>query len=73
MKSYFYNVEDAKRMSEVNATLVTYIDEARTKFILGIRDIHNDDDWNDYMKEIEKIVYQTILDIMQNRVDIARK
>ncbi len=73
MKSYFYNVEDAKRMSEVNATLVTYIDEARTKFILGIRDIHNDDDWNDYMKEIEKIGYQTILDIMQNRVDIARK
>ena len=69
MKNYFYTPEDAQAMSEVNGTLISYVDEARVKFILGTLDVNDDAVWNSYLSDIEKIGYKTVTDIMQARKD----
>lgn len=68
--NYFYTPEDAKAISEIKGTLTTYVDEARTKFILGTLDPNDDSAWDNYLSEIEKIGYKTILEIMQARHDM---
>lgn len=70
MKNYFYTTQDAQTMSEINGTLLSYVEEARVKFILGTLDINDDNVWNSYMSDIEKMGYKTITDIMQARKDL---
>lgn len=70
--TYFYSADDSKEMSEVNGTLTTYVDEARTKFILGVFDINDDATWENYLSEIDAIGYKTVIEIMQARHDSAK-
>ena len=70
MKNYFYTTQDAQTMSEINGTLLSYVEEARVKFILGTLDINDDNVRNSYMSDIEKMGYKTITDIMQARKDL---
>jgi putative aldouronate transport system substrate-binding protein len=57
--------DDAARLSDVNATLNPYKDQAFVEFITGVRDINNDAAWNTYLSDLDRLNSQEVLRIRQ--------
>jgi putative aldouronate transport system substrate-binding protein len=57
--------DDAARLSDINATLSPYQDQAFVEFITGVRNINNDADWNAYLADLDRLNSREVLTIRQ--------
>jgi putative aldouronate transport system substrate-binding protein len=48
-----YSEDDNRRIADINATLVSYIQQAAVQFITGARSLDND--WNAYLAELDRL------------------
>jgi putative aldouronate transport system substrate-binding protein len=46
---------DSARLADINATLDTYLDQAMTEFITGRRNINDNNAWNAYLAELDRL------------------
>ena len=60
-------VEETDQVSDIKATLGTYVIEMTSAFLTGNKDI--DADWDAYIAELEKIGYEEILEVYQAAYD----
>jgi putative aldouronate transport system substrate-binding protein len=61
------SLEDGKRISELNADIITYRDEMFYKFLTGKADI--DKDFANYIKQLNSIGLNEVMDIYQKSYD----
>jgi len=66
-----FTEEETDRINEIQTTLKTYVQECKIRFITG--DMSLDNDWNTYLKEIEKIGLQEFLEVCQTVYDRMSK
>jgi putative aldouronate transport system substrate-binding protein len=59
------NDNDAARLSDINATLSPYKDQAFVEFITGVRNINSDTDWNTYLADLDRLNSKEVLTIRQ--------
>lgn len=57
--------EENVEFTSHNANISTYFKEASNQFISGVRDIENDDDWNDYISTIEDMGLERCIELKQ--------
>jgi putative aldouronate transport system substrate-binding protein len=57
--------DDATRLSDVNAVLSPYKDQAFVEFITGVRNINSDGDWNAYLADLDRLNSKEVLSIRQ--------
>jgi putative aldouronate transport system substrate-binding protein len=57
--------DDAARLSDINAVLNPYKDQAFVEFITGVRNISSDADWNAYLAELDQLGSKEVLSIRQ--------
>jgi putative aldouronate transport system substrate-binding protein len=55
--------EEAEQTSTIRVELQNYIEASKTKFIMGLGDIDNE--WNQYLADLDRIGLDSYLDIMQ--------
>lgn len=58
------DVEDAKIVSEIRPVVNSFVYESAAKFVTGRLDINDDNDWNGYLAELDKIGLPRYLEIM---------
>jgi putative aldouronate transport system substrate-binding protein len=58
------DVEDAKTVSEIRPVVNDFVYESAAKFVTGRLDINDDNDWNTYLAELDKIGLPQYLEIM---------
>ena len=58
------DVEDAKTVSEIRPVVNDFVYESAAKFVTGRLDISDDNDWNTYLAELDKIGLPQYLEIM---------
>jgi putative aldouronate transport system substrate-binding protein len=59
---------DNERVSDINATLSAYKDQAVTNFITGTADINRDADWNAYLAQLDGLNDRELIAIYQKYV-----
>ncbi len=69
MPNLFYLQEEQEQLSDLAGVADKYIAESMTSFITGTLDINSDNDWNAYVKELEKMGYAKMRDIVQGAYD----
>jgi putative aldouronate transport system substrate-binding protein len=57
--------DDSTRLSDINATLSPYKDQAFVEFITGVRNIDSDADWNAYLTDLDRLNSKEVLTIRQ--------
>jgi putative aldouronate transport system substrate-binding protein len=62
------NDNDSARISDINATLNTYKDQAFVEFITGARNINSDADWNTYLSDLDRLNSKEVLAIRQRNL-----
>jgi putative aldouronate transport system substrate-binding protein len=62
-----FTEEETEKMVPIENDLISYMDEARARFILGKDDI--DKTWDSYVETVKKMGIQTIIDIHQAAYD----
>lgn len=60
-------LEETESVSDIKATLGTYVIEMTSAFLTGNKDI--DADWDAYIAELDKIGYKKILEVYQAAYD----
>jgi putative aldouronate transport system substrate-binding protein len=60
--------DDNARISDINAVLATFIDQAMVEYITGIRNINNDSDWNNYLSEIDRYGSSEMVGLLQKYI-----
>ncbi|MEG0767274.1 MAG: hypothetical protein RR482_06115 [Clostridia bacterium] len=63
----FYTPEETEEVSEIRATLKSYVTESSTRFVVG--DLDLDKDWDAFQTEIEAIGLSRFLEISQAAYD----
>ncbi len=63
--------EETNQIVDIKANLKTYLIESTSAFLAGTMDI--EEDWDTYMAEMEKIGYQTVVDVYQTAYDRMEK
>ncbi|HOJ10117.1 MAG TPA: extracellular solute-binding protein [Clostridiales bacterium] len=61
------NEDEINQVSEIQATLKTYVNECKTRFIMG--DMSIEKDWNSYLAEIKRIGLDKFLEVCQAAYD----
>ena len=64
-----YTVEEQDNIGNINTDVLIYVKESRAKFATGVLDPYNDDQWNDYLKNLEDMGLQVWLDNSQSAWD----
>jgi putative aldouronate transport system substrate-binding protein len=62
--------EDAARINEIRSLLDPFWEEARDMFAVGIMSLDND--WDNYVMELERMGLSELIEIMQRRFDILQ-
>jgi len=62
-----FNVEDARRYSELNSTIVDYVEQAIGGFVTGSMDI--DKDWDSYLANLDSLGLKEFLKLTQDGFD----
>ena len=62
-----FTQEELDQVSEIEATIRTYVDESLTRFILGDMDVEAD--WDAYLSELEAIGLSMYLEVAQTAYD----
>ena len=72
--SFIYTEEELSQWSDTRTALSTYVKETQARFILGQLDPSDDNAWNAYIAELEKMGYKQLLEVdnaaMQRRLDM---
>jgi len=63
------SAEDTSATAEVHSRIIEYETNNAAAFITGEKDIHSDNDWNNWCKSLQKYNYQKSIDIFQPYVD----
>ena len=63
----FYTEEEVDQISEIQATLKSYVKESKTRFITGDMDIEKE--WDSYLKELDNIGLAQYLKVVQGAYD----
>ena len=66
-----FTTEELNEIHEIQATLKTYSEECLARFVTGDLDIEND--WDNYIKELEKIGLKKFLEVSQTAWDRMNK
>ena len=69
MPTLFYTQEEQEKVTEIETLVNKYITESITAYITGTRDINDDNDWNQYVEELEKMGYSELRDLVQASYD----
>jgi len=59
---------DAARLSDINATLNPYKDQAFVEFITGVRNINSDADWNTYLSDLDRLNSKEVVAIRERNL-----
>jgi hypothetical protein len=62
------NDEDATRVADINAVLDIFKKQAIVEFIIGVRNISSNTDWNAYLAELDRLGSPEIVSIRQKYV-----
>jgi putative aldouronate transport system substrate-binding protein len=62
------NDNDSARVSDINAVLSTYRDQAAVEFITGIRDINNNSQWTSYLADLDRLGSAELAQIYQKYI-----
>lgn len=63
----YYNEEQAMEMSEIEATITSFVEESSARFISGDDDIEKG--WNNYLKTLESMNLKRLIEIYQEAYD----
>lgn len=63
---FFMSEADAEEFAELDYLLPNFVIESYTRFITGDLDIHNDVNWNKYLKELAVMGLKRYIEITQN-------
>lgn len=63
------SVEEKERISQYTANTGSRRSRAMAEFVTGVMNVNSDADWNAYLKEMEDLGVQHILDVYQNAYD----
>jgi putative aldouronate transport system substrate-binding protein len=63
-----FNDDDNSRMSDINAVLEPYKEQAYVEFITGIRNINSDTDWNAYLADLDRMGSKDLVGILQKYI-----
>ena len=64
-----YTVEESDQWNDARTVLRTYILEARSLFAIGQLDPNNDNDWNNFLNELDKLQYKELIAVDQTAYD----
>jgi hypothetical protein len=59
---------DNARISDINAVLEPYKEQACVEFITGIRNINNNADWNTYLADLDRMGSKDLVSILQRYI-----
>jgi putative aldouronate transport system substrate-binding protein len=62
------NETDTNRISDINAVLTSYKKQAWAEFIVGVRNIDSNTDWNNYLADLDRIGTRDLVAITQKYV-----
>lgn len=65
----YYTPEDARRLSEINTDLQSYVQQSLAEFVTGVRDPNDDAQWEAYLNELKALGYEEYISIVQARYD----
>lgn len=68
LPNIFYGQEDLEKLSSIEADLFPYVNRKRAEWISNGK---IEDEWEDYLKELDRLKYQEWLEIKQNGYDRA--
>jgi len=71
MPNFFMTEEDTIEWGELNATIISYLDESIAAFVTGHKDI--DADWDKYVNELDKMGYDRLAELAQKYFDSQYK
>lgn len=63
VKKLVYTPEEADEWASLRTSLQTYILESTSKFAMGILDPNSDEDWNNYLSELNTLRYKDMLEL----------
>ena len=61
--------EENMEFTSYNSNISTHFKEASNQFISGVRDIEDDDDWNEYLTTIEGMGLERCIELKQAALD----
>jgi putative aldouronate transport system substrate-binding protein len=64
-----YTAEENEQFATVKAELANFIRQSAVKFMVGSLDVNDDDVWNSYLDNLEKLQLPAVLEIMQTAYD----
>lgn len=65
----YYMPDEARRLSEINTDLNSYVRNALAEFVTGVRDPNDDNAWNAYIGELNAMGVDEYISIVQARLD----
>ena len=60
-----YTAEEIEKFSTVKQELANYIRQSAVKFMVGTMDINSDTEWDNYLKNLDKLQLSAVLENMQ--------
>ena len=61
-----YNPEEQEVMTEYKVPYLDYVKQAREQFITGVLDPNSDTDWNNYIKAVENLGMNEMIEVTQS-------
>lgn len=69
----YMNESDSQEIAQLETTIKTYVEEMIARFVIGDKDINDDDDWEKYLSELESVGLSRYLELLQNAYDTQMK
>jgi putative aldouronate transport system substrate-binding protein len=63
-----FSDDDNARVTDINAVLEPYKEQAMVEFITGIRNINSDADWNTYLADLDRMGSRDLVTIIQKYI-----
>ena len=68
-----YTEEETHDWADTMTALNTYVNEARTLFVIGQLDPNSDEDWNNYLNELNELNYKEVIAVDQKAFERIKK
>lgn len=65
----YFKADEARRLSEIDTDLKSFIRSALAEFVTGVRNPNDDKQWDAYLKELKALGYEEYISINQARYD----
>ena len=67
VQTIIYTEDEENDISELSASLINYMDEAQSRFIMG--ELSVEDDWDDFLATLDSIGIDHYLEVVQGDYD----